>query len=485
MSIRARIFFIFVAAVIAGFGWLGWWITGDLQHRYSESFEEVLVDNANLLAEQLAEVWVMPATERFRPLATAMVRLAQRPIAAQIYSVEKTTADIRVYVTDEAGKLLFHSQPGHVPGADFSQWHDVMRTLQNRYGARTTEEEIIGQDGERELVSVAYVAAPIVVNGQRVGVVSIGKPKTNIDRFIRNASQQFLSVMLVTCAVALALASLLYLWVTRPLQALADYAHRVSRGETVALPAMGDNEIGRVGRAMEDMRRALEDKAYVERYVQSLTHEIKSPLTAIRASAELLAGEVEPQQRAAFVGSIERETQRLTDIADRLLELAQIERADRLEHAGPVALFQLAGEVAESQRNGTARRDLKIDTDFSGDDRMVGDPLLLRQAIDNLVRNALDFSPDHGRVRISGSADAGTVWLTVEDEGPGIPEYARDRIFDRFYSLPRPHSGRKSTGLGLNFVREVAQLHGGQISVDCPQSGARARLSLARRPPAR
>ncbi|MDH4073501.1 MAG: two-component system sensor histidine kinase CreC, partial [Gammaproteobacteria bacterium] len=100
MSIRTRIFIIFAATIVAGFGWLAWWITGDLRHRYSESFEEVLVDGANLLAEQLAVSWPLPPDMRFRGLEVAMQRLGHRQLSAQIYSVEKTRADIHVYVTD-------------------------------------------------------------------------------------------------------------------------------------------------------------------------------------------------------------------------------------------------------------------------------------------------------------------------------------------------------------------------------------------------
>jgi two-component system sensor histidine kinase CreC len=334
--------------------------------------------------------------------------------------------------------------------------------------------------GQHKTASVAYVAAPIYVGSERVGVVSLGKPKTNITRFLDNARRQLRWVVLVTAIAALALALQLYLWVTRPLQALAEYANAVSRGEPAALPDLGDNEVGRAGEAMESMRRALEDKEYVETYVQSLTHEIKSPLTAIRASAELLAGEVPADKRQLFAGTIEREANRLNDIADRLLQLAALERARHVENPELVSLYGLADDAAATARSANATRALVFRTDFTGDGTISGDPLLLRQAIDNLVRNAADFSPDGGTITISGEATARQVTVSVQDEGPGIPDYAAARIFDRFYSLPRPHSGRKSTGLGLNFVREVAQLHGGQISIECPGLGTVAQLRIPR-----
>ncbi len=480
MSLRARIFLIYVLCVAGAFAWLAYWINGDLRQRYGESSEEVLVDGANLLAEQLATDWPLPLAQRFGNLAAAMSRLEQRRFAAQIYAQRKTTADLRVYITDNDGRLLYHSVPGHRPGEDFSRWTDVSRTLAARYGARTSDEWRTLPDGRRERVSVAWVAAPIFVGDTFVGVVSLGKPRTNIDTFLDSARSQLRNVVLATIAAAIAIGLLLYLWVTRPLQELVEYANSVSRGEPAPLPVSGDDEVGQLGEAMHTMRRALEDKAYVESYVQSLTHELKSPLTAIRASAELLADEMPPEARKAFAVSIERESARLNDIADRMLELASLERTRQLPRVEKLALFELAAGAADSVRAAAGARGVIITTQFSGADGVTGDPLLLRQAIDNLVRNAVDFSPQGGHIVVSGEAFPGEVRISVSDQGPGIPDYALERIFDRFYSLPRPHSGRKSTGLGLNFVREVAQLHGGRVLIESPGSGTLARLIIPR-----
>lgn len=484
MSIRAKIFLVFAASMVAGFALLAYWVTGELRFRYSESSEEVMVDSSRLLAEQLAGDWHQPPEQRFAALRGAMERLGQQSFSAPIYSVVKTSADIRVYVTDAAGLLLFDSRPGTKPGDDYSKWHDVAQTLHGAYGARTTDEALGDAASHPATIAVAYVAAPIVVDGDLVGVLSLGKPKTNMQRFIGYARQKFIVGALLASAAAIVMALLLYIWVSRPMQALVEYAHEVSRGENVPLPEMGDNEIGRVGRAIESMRKALVDKEYVESYVQALTHEVKSPLTAIRASAELLAGDLLSERRAGFVTTIEREVDRLNKLADRLLELASLERADRLTHIEPVSLRALAGEVVASSAAVAEARGVQIVQHYAERDTVSGDPLLLRQAIDNLLRNALDFAPRGSTISIGAQAADRGVLLTMQDQGPGIPEFARTRIFDRFYSLPRPASGRKSTGLGLNFVREVAQLHGGRIDIDCPaDGGTRARLLVPWRAP--
>lgn len=480
MSIRAKIFFAFVAAVAAGFGLLAYWVTGDLRARYSESFEEVLVDSSHLLAAQLASTWGEATVTDFAALRAATDDLARQRFVAPIYSVTKTTADLRIVVTDAGGRLLFDSRAAGQKGEDYSHWRDVAMTLRGQYGARTSDEILPDDTGKPSTVSVAYVAAPILVEGDRVGVVSIGKPKVNMTRFVEAARRKLLLAVLAASAVAILLAALLYVWVSRPLHALVDYANAVSGGRAAQLPDLGTNEVGEVGAAMEAMRRTLAGKEYVESYVQSLTHEIKSPLTAIRASAELLGGELSAERRAHFVQTIEREVDRLAQLADRQLQLATLERTGQLTHVEPIALHALLEEVADTALPVAAARGLTLARHCEGRDAVQGDPLLLRQALDNLLRNALDFAPAGSEIALRAEATADGVWLTVQDAGPGIPAYARDRIFDRYYSLPRPQSGRKSTGLGLNFVREVAALHGGCVTIDCPgeppNPGTRARL---------
>ena len=108
-----------------------------------------------------------------------------------------------------------------------------------------------------------------------------------------------------------------------------------------------------------------------------------------------------------------------------------------------------------------------------------GDRFLLVQALGNLVQNALEFAPAGGTVSISLTEGSGGFALGVEDTGPGVPEYALEKVFDRFYSLPRPGATRKSTGLGLALVREIAHLHGGDAALaNRPDGGARATVWL-------
>ena len=112
---------------------------------------------------------------------------------------------------------------------------------------------------------------------------------------------------------------------------------------------------------------------------------------------------------------------------------------------------------------------------------MSGDPFLLQQALGNLLDNAIEFSPEDGEIVVAVTADPSHIAISVRDQGQGAPDYALEHMFERFYSLPRPATGRKSTGLGLAFVREVARLHGGSADFsNRPEGGALARIHLPR-----
>jgi len=109
-----------------------------------------------------------------------------------------------------------------------------------------------------------------------------------------------------------------------------------------------------------------------------------------------------------------------------------------------------------------------------------GDAFLLRQALGNLIDNALAFSPENAHVQVTAQREGESLRLCVSDDGPGIPDYARERVFERFYSLARPATGHRSSGLGLPFVREVARLHGGEITLEPrAEGGTDAVLTVA------
>jgi two-component system sensor histidine kinase CreC len=231
--------------------------------------------------------------------------------------------------------------------------------------------------------------------------------------------------------------------------------------------------------ALADTRDALTGRNYVDDYVQTLAHELKSPLAAIRGAAELLREPMPEDARARFAANIEEQVRRAQELIERLLELSAIERRGSLEQAAPVALAQIAAAARDELLGSAARREVTLAIDIDPALRVAGDPFLLQRAATNLMRNAVEFAPRGSTVDVAARARGKRVEFTVRDRGPGLPEFARERVFDKFYSLARPDTGKKGTGLGLAFVREIAALHGGSAELaNHPEGGAVATLAL-------
>ena len=473
MTVRTRIILVFIIVVSGGFFLLVNWITDDLRPRYLESLEEPLVDTAHILAELVAAE-LDHEGQPSSGLRDAFTRVYARRFEAQVYALRKDAVDVRIYVTDRHGIVIFDSDNGRDEGKDYSRWNDVYLTLRGQYGARSSQDKPLFPD-----VSVKYVAAPILDDGVITGVVTVGKPARNVNQFIAAAKTKFYVAGIVAAFAALMLAVILYRWVSRPLDRLVDYAERVKAGERVSLPVLGNNEIGMMGAAMEEMRSVLEGKDYAEQYVQTLTHELKSPLAAIRAAAELLDEEMPEQERRRFIGNIRSEVTRIQHLIDRMLALAALEKQQSLEGTEVIVLAKLIDEVAENLRPQLTAKAVDIDNQVAPQATVEGDTFLLGQAIENLLRNALAFSPENEvvSVRLDRSPDA--IVLSIADNGPGIPDYAKEKVFDRFYSLPPPDEANRGTGLGLGFVREIAALHGGGAALQTqPGGGAIATLRL-------
>jgi two-component system sensor histidine kinase CreC len=210
-----------------------------------------------------------------------------------------------------------------------------------------------------------------------------------------------------------------------------------------------------------------------------MTHAIKTPLTAIRGAAELLRESMPSEDREAFLGNILSGTERIRDTVDRMLPLAALEARHELEKPELIFLETLIGTLAEERRPDFESVGKKFLVRSETDPRVRGDNLLLREAIGNLIQNSLEFSSLGGVVELRVSKLNAFAVIEVLDDGPGIPHYALDRVFDRFFSLPRPNNGDRSSGLVLSLVREITHLHGvTAVITNRDGHGAIARFSI-------
>jgi two-component system sensor histidine kinase CreC len=430
-----------------------------------QAMESTLVDAANVLAVMAADDLKSGhiADGQFvRDLALAQ----RRELNATVWQFPKRSIDYRISITDAHGIVVYDST-GRDVGRDNSRWNDVYRTLRGEYGARSSP----ATPGDEEH-TVMHVAAPIRDGDELIGVLTLSQPNETFEPFIAASQRNIMRRGGWLIGLSALIGLLMTWWLMRGIKRLNRYAQAVSAGEPARPPPPRRDEIGDLGRAVEEMRRKLEGKAYVERYVQSLTHEMKSPLAAIRGAAELLQESLPEEDRKRFAHNIQTQEQRLTETIDKLLALAEVEQHGWLQKLEPVNVASLLTESGEDVSAKLAASGLVLSVDVHDQQATVqGDPYLLRQAVSNLLDNAIAFSPAGGTVSLSSSTVDRYIEIRVADEGPGVPDYARDRVFERFYSLARPSTGLRSSGLGLPFVREVARLHGGEAELTSLETG--------------
>ncbi|MGF6151086.1 two-component system sensor histidine kinase CreC [Pseudomonas fluorescens] len=473
MPLGIRIFLVYVLFI----GLTGYFVLNtvmeEIRPGVRQSTEETLVDTANLMAEILRDDFKAGTLNQNR-WPELLKAYGERQPAATIWGLPKNSVNHRIYVTDAKGIVVLDSS-GVAVGQDYSRWNDVYLTLRGEYGARSTRS--IADDATS---SVMHVGAPIRDNGQIIGVVTVAKPNSSLQPYVDRTERRLLWYGAGLIGLGLLFGAALSWWLSVALRRLTAYAQAVSEGRRAELPHYRGAELEQLATAVERMRTQLEGKAYVERYVHTLTHELKSPLAAIRGAAELLQGEMPVTQQQRFVRNIDSESARMQQLIERLLNLAQVEQRQGLEERVPVPLAALVDELLSGQHARIERKQLKIEKQISTDLDVLGEPFLLRQALGNLLENALDFSPSHGVLRFTAERHAGQVEFKLFNQAEPIPDYALGRLSERFYSLPRPDNGRKSTGLGLNFVEEVVKLHGGELHVCNVPGGVEVTLRLPR-----
>jgi two-component system sensor histidine kinase CreC len=471
MPLGIRIFLVYFLFV----GLTAWFVLGivrdEIKPGVRQSTEEMLVDTAYLLAELLRDD-VKTGTLSQGQLPELLRAYGQRRPDADIWGINKHSVSHRIYVTDGQGIVLLDSS-GEATGQDYSRWNDVYLTLQGEYGARSSM-TVEGDKGS----TVMYVAAPIRDGDRIIGVVSVGKPNSTLQPYIDRSQRRLAWLGGALLVLGLVVGGLLTWWLNHSLGRLTGYARDVSEGRRATLPHFRGGELAELAQAVDSMRSQLEGKAYVENYVQNLTHELKSPLAAIRGAAELLGDDLPASQRQRFAANVENEALRMQQLIERLLGLAKLEQRAELEAVEAFAPGDLVNEWRDAHGQRLTRVEVRLENAIDPVLQLRGDRLLVGQALANLLDNALDFTPVGGVIRVDAHSEENSVVLRVFNTGAAIPEFALPRLTERFYSLPRPATERKSTGLGLSFVKEVAALHGGEFRICNAEGGVEASLVL-------
>jgi signal transduction histidine kinase len=329
------------------------------------------------------------------------------------------------------------------------------------------------------------VMAPIQHNDAVVAVVWV-PPLTGFQRFAETIGTPLaLGVLLLLIAGTSIAALVIFRPAQARLRALEDAANRFGEGDLSArAPAIGGDEVAAVADAFNRMATdlAARQAQLVEadrarrQLLADVSHELMTPLTAIRGYAETLAlpqfvPTTKEGQRAVKV--IQEEGERIERLVKELLDLARFEAGGISLEQDNVDIDEIFERVTERHAKTAQEKSIEIVIDPHEDDiRMVGDPMRLEQAVQNLAANALRHTPPGGKIRLGASREGGRIKLTVTDNGAGIAPEHLPHVFDRFYKADQSRLHAGGSGLGLSIVKAIVERHGGTVAARSNQGVA-------------
>ncbi len=325
------------------------------------------------------------------------------------------------------------------------------------------------------------VAVPVQRYKQVLGALMLSVEGADIDASVREVRFEILGMFAVTLGITILLSLYLAGTITRPIQRLATAAEQVrashSRRETIPDFGRRRDEIGDLSRSLKAMTEDLWARMdAIERFAADVAHEIKNPLTSLRSAVETAARLDDPERRqrlmAIIIDDVARLNRLITDISDASRVDAELSREDR----GPIDIAQALSALAEvyaataEERGGPA---VLAEVEEGVDLVVAGQEGRLIQVLRNLVENARSFSPPNGTVRLQARQDGTAIVISVEDDGPGLPDGKLEAVFDRFYS-ERPEGEKFGThsGLGLSISKQIIEAHDGLIRAENRRSAS-------------
>lgn len=542
-SLTRRIAFLNLAGLVAlflGFLWLNQTRVGVIDARsqslslqaemisaaiasaVSTASDTLELDPDKLLQQQLAEP--QPREDQGQNFFEFSINPARvAPILKRLVAPTRTRA--RIY--DREGLLLLDTRAFYSPG-DFLDprtpasddstltlftrtWNAVKQrfgrvdlsqpdSLSDNEGLPEVHRALEGTSGAVVRVStdgqtIVFAANPIQRGTNIKGALLLSTQEGDVDRIIAEERWGFLLVFLIASSVMLVLSVLLAGTIAEPVRRLSEAADRVRRGTRVReeIPDFSDrsDEIGHLSASLRDMTGALYSRIEaIERFAADVAHELKNPLTSLRSAVETLPLARNPDSKerllAVIIHDVKRLDRLITDISDASRLDAELQRGESHTFDIATLLSTVIGIKNDVLKSGETATTLDIQTGGPAPRALIvrGHDSRLVQVFNNLIDNAQSFSPPGKAVHVLVRAENGQVIITVEDEGPGIPDHALTRIFERFYT-DRPEQGfGQNSGLGLSISQQIVEAHAGKIHAENildangERAGARFTVSL-------
>jgi two-component system sensor histidine kinase ChvG len=395
-----------------------------------------------------------------------VLRLDLPPLRRDDTAVERTWNAIRKRLFGRPRETLIIDEVGPANGRSLPE---VSRAL----GGDRSSLVRVNERGE----TIVSVAVPIQRFQAVRGALLLSTLGGDIDAMIASERFALLQVFLIAALVMIILSVLFAGAIAGPVRRLAEAAERVrsgtkSRQEIPDFTSRSD-EIGHLSGALRDMTRALYNRIEaIERFAADVAHELKNPLTSLRSAVETLPRAKSDDSRARLLSIIQHDVRRLdrliSDISDASRVDAELARVDT-EPVNVARLLETVVAVAnERRREHDPHSKLIVERPAKGERSffVAGHDSRLGQVVNNLLDNARSFSPPDGEVRVFLRRNKSMVEIAVEDDGPGIPPHAVERVFERFYT-DRPDQGfGQNSGLGLSICRQIVEAHRGQIRAE-------------------
>lgn len=383
-----------------------------------------------------------------------------------------------VIVTDEAGYLVASTNPADIPGEDYVGRPEIAAALLGTAAS-----------GERSSVTMSedllYVAVPVFSGPDVVGVVRISYPRSVLDDRVDRQLRSLLLAGSVSVGTAIAVALILSRYLARPLESLRRVTDEVAAGDlSVEAPEQGPPEIRRLASSFNSMTRRLGGLLDRQRrFAGDASHQLRTPLTALRLRLEQAADELDADPAAAreHVEAALDETSRLSHLVEQLLHLARAEGA--VLETGPVDVTALVRGRVEEWQALAEERGVGISTAVTAPQRVTTSELALREIIDNYIDNALEVSPVGSTVEVLVSTVERGVEIVVRDSGPGMSDDDRVNSFGRYWRGDTAATRRSASGLGLAIVAQLAASSGLTVELRrSPDGGIDAAVIVPLRP---
>ena len=441
----------YLAIIVTTLVLMSAYIIGLLSENLYSSETINMFAKANIISETIADSWNEEAwteEDRYAPVVEGSLA------GTNIRGVVTNTAYTVLYDTNEESQLL-----GKVFMRD-----TLKRALDGEQADMVSENE-----NDMQLISVAV---PISIGGDIVGGVYLAKSVSTIAATIKSARNSLIvfSTLIIILIGMLSL-GMSYI-ITSPMQEFREVAREISKGNfSRRVNVRGRNEIAQMGETLNymcDELELLEEKR--RKFVSDASHELKTPMAGIKLICDSLvsAENLDPAMVKEFLGDMSDEVDRLTRIVECLLVLTKLDSGGSSLKLEETDIKMLIGHVVKKLTPIATAKNIVIGADYHDRDiaPMVMDYDKMYEAIYNIADNAIKYSPEGGFVNIDVTSDSSYLTIRIEDNGPGIPEGERDRIFERFYRLDDSRArDTGGTGLGLAITKEAILMHNGTISV--------------------